>query len=307
VTYRSRDQDPNKKTVRQLLTSHGYDSGSSPYMRSKWIQDMVQRVSVIFIFMVITASSGTIVCLSGIGHAQLQGNNGRETAGEKVSFLTDDGVLIVGTYYSPSSSHQTSPNAVILLHMLGRNRTDWNAFASISSNRSNGFAVLSIDLRGHGESINQHGKTISFQSFTPTDFNRMVLDVKAAKHFLVTQKNILPSNIAIVGASIGANIGLKYAASDPSIKAVVLLSPGLDYRGVTTSDSIRQYTNPIYIATAGRDPIAGNDPQTLCNMINCGNHLMVYQDSNSHGTYMFLDSSLNPSLGKLIISWLDNG
>jgi pimeloyl-ACP methyl ester carboxylesterase len=264
---------------------------------------MVQRASVIIIFMVITASSGTIVCLTGIGQAQLQANNGGETAGQKVSFLTNDGVLIVGTYYSPSSSHQTSPKAVILLHMLGRNRNDWNAFASTLSNS---FAVLSIDLRGHGESINQEGKTISFQSFTPTDFNRMVLDVKAAKHFLVTQKNILPNNIAIVGASIGANIGLKYAASDPSIKAVVLLSPGLDYKGVMSTDSIRQYTNPIYIATGGRDPIAGNDPQTLCNIINCGNHLMVYQDSNSHGTDMFSDSSLNPSLGKLIISWLDN-
>jgi pimeloyl-ACP methyl ester carboxylesterase len=276
-------------------------------MRSKWIEGMVQRVSVILIFMVITASSSTTVCLSGIGHAQLQANNGGKTAGQKVSFLTDDGVLIIGTYYSPSSSQQTSPNAVILLHMLGRNRNDWNAFASTLSNRSNGFSVLSIDLRGHGDSINQEGKSISFQSFTPTDYNRMVLDVKAAKHFLVTQKNILPNNIAIVGASIGANIGLKYAASDPSIKAVVLLSPGLDYRGVTTSDSIRQYPNPIYIATAGRDPIAGNDPQTLCNMINCGNHLMVYQDSNSHGTDMFSDSSLNPSLGKLVISWLENG
>ena len=89
----------------------------------------------------------------------------------------------------------------------------------------------------------------------------------------MTQKNIPHNNIAIVGASIGANVGLKYAASDPSIKALVLLSPGLDYKGVTTSDSIRKYTNPIYIVTAGRDPIAGNDPQTLSNMINCGNHL----------------------------------
>ena len=67
--------------------------------------------------------------------------------------------------------------------MLGRNRNDWNTFASTLSNRSNGFAVLSIDLRGHGESINQNGKTISFQSFTPIDFNKMVLDVKAARAF----------------------------------------------------------------------------------------------------------------------------
>jgi pimeloyl-ACP methyl ester carboxylesterase len=262
---------------------------------------MVQKVSI-FIVMVITtliASSNT-THLAGTTYAQSQTNNSVEMAGQKVSFLTDDRVLIVGTYYSPSTSQ--SPNAIILLHMLGRDRNDWNTFASTLSNRSNGFAVLSIDLRGNGESINQNGKTISFQSFNPNDFNKMVLDVKAAKQFLITQKAINPTNIAIVGASIGANVGLKYAVSDPSIKAVVLLSPGLDYMGVTTPDSIRKYINPIYIATAGKDPIAGSDPQTICSMINCGNHLKVYQDSNSHGTEMLSDPS---SLDNLILSWLN--
>jgi pimeloyl-ACP methyl ester carboxylesterase len=268
---------------------------------------MVQKVWIVF-FSIITIiglfSNGNN---SKITFAQLQAKNGGEIAGQKVSFLTDDGVLIVGTYYTPASpsSHQTTTTlAVILLHMLGHNRNDWNTFASTLSNSSNGYAVLSIDLRGHGESINQNGSTISFQSFTPADFNKMVLDVKAAKHFLVTQKNIGPNNIAIVGASIGANVALKYAASDPSIRAIVLLSPGLNYMGVTTSDSIRKYSNPIYIAAGGKDLIAGSDPQTLCGMINCGNHLKVYQDSNSHGTDMLSDQSLNPPLSKLIISWL---
>lgn len=137
--------------------------------------------------------------------------------------------------------------------MLGHNRNDWNGFASTLSNKTNDYAVLSIDLRGHGESTtSQNGNTIlSFQSFTPDDFNKMIMDVKAAKQFLVTQKNINPNNVAIVGASIGANVALNYAAaSDPSIKVVVLLSPGLDYKGVTTSDAIKQYKVPIYIATA---------------------------------------------------------
>ncbi len=229
------------------------------------------------------------------------------TAEGKVSFLTDDKVLIVGTYYSSPSSFNknTSANAIILLHMLGRDRNDWNTFASTLTNSSNGYAVLSIDLRGHGESVHQNGKAISYQSFTPNDFNKMVLDVKAAKQFLITQKHINPNNIGIVGASIGANVALRYAASDQSIKVVILLSPGLNYKGVTTSDSIKKYLNPIYIATAGKDPIAGNDPQTLCNEINCGNKLKVYQDSSSHGTDMFLDRSLNPPLDNLVILWLD--
>ena len=67
--------------------------------------------------------------------------------------------------------------------------------------------MLSIDLRGHGESISLNGRMISFQSFSLDDFNKMVLDVKAAKHFLVTQKHIGPNDIAVVGASIGANVG----------------------------------------------------------------------------------------------------
>jgi len=249
--------------------------------------------------------------LSGISDANLitfaqPAPNSKDTAEQKVTFLTDDKVLIVGTYYSPSSSNKnTSTDAIILLHMLGRDRNDWNPFASTLSNSSNGYAVLSIDLRGHGESVNQNGKAISFQSFTPNDFSKMVLDAKAAKQFLVTQKGINPNNIAIVGASIGANVALNYAASDPSIKAVVLLSPGVNYKGVTTSDSIRKYVNPIYMVTAGKDPIAGNDPQTLCNEINCGNKLNLYQDSSSHGTDMFLDKSLNPPLDNLIVLWLD--
>jgi pimeloyl-ACP methyl ester carboxylesterase len=267
---------------------------------------MVERFSVIFSIIAIISlfSNNNIMYLVDTTYAQSLTKTGQTSAGQKVSFLTDDGVLIVGTYYTPVSSHQAT-NAIILLHMFGRDRNDWNAFASNLSNSTNGYDVLSIDLRGHGESINQNGKTISFQSFTPPDFIKMVLDVKAAKHFLVAQKNISPNNIAIVGASIGANVGLKYAASDPSVKAVVLLSPGLNYKGIATAAAITGYKNPIYIAAAGKDPIAGSDPQALCSMINCGNHLKIYQDSSSHGTNMFLDGSLNPPLNKLVISWLD--
>lgn len=62
---------------------------------------------------------------------------------------------------------------------------------------------------------------------------------------------------------------------------------------------------PIFIATADKDVHAGSDPQTLCSMINCGNKLQVYQDNSRHGTDMFLDSSLNPPLSKLVVSWLN--
>ena len=70
---------------------------------------MIHSVSI-FIVMGITIlfSCGNFIHLAGTTYAQSQTNNTSETAGQKVSFLTDDGVLIVGTYYSSFTSHHTA-------------------------------------------------------------------------------------------------------------------------------------------------------------------------------------------------------
>jgi pimeloyl-ACP methyl ester carboxylesterase len=232
---------------------------------------------------------------------------------QTVNFLTDDGVSIIGSYYSPlnvvsNASSSTTTPTVILLHMLGKDRSAWNAFASTLSQKG-GYAVLYIDLRGHGESVKQNnGNIISFQSFTPDDYNKMVLDVKAAKQFLITIKNANPNNISIVGASIGANVAINYAAMDPTIKSVVLLSPGLNYRGVYTEEAITKYknNNSVYIAATEGDSEAADGSKILCEKINCDGNLKIYSggNSNRHGTNMFSDQSLNPPLQDLIISWL---
>ena len=187
--------------------------------------------TVIAIFM---SSSTVILSHSSPSHnnnnieiAYAQQSDGSSTNNnnnvQRVNFLTDDGVSIIGSYYSPlkvvSNASSTTTPTVILLHMLGRDRSTWNAFASTLSQKE-GYAVLSIDLRGHGESVKQNnGNTISFQSFSPDDYNKMVLDVKAAKQFLITKKNANPNNITIIGAIVAIN----YAAIDPNIKSVVVL------------------------------------------------------------------------------------
>jgi pimeloyl-ACP methyl ester carboxylesterase len=287
-------------------------------------QKTVMFAMVITIFM---SSSTVILSPSSPSHnnnnnnieiAYAQQSDGSSTNNnnnfQTVNFLTDDGVSIIGSYYSPlkvvsnaSSSSTTTTPTVILLHMLGRNRSTWNAFASTLSQKE-GYAVLSIDLRGHGESVKQNnGNTISFQSFSPDDYNKMVLDVKAAKQFLITNKNANPNNISIVGASIGANVAINYAAMDPTIKSVVLLSPGINYRGVSTEEAITKYknNNSVYIAATEGDSEAADSSKILCEKINCDGKLKIYSGgSNSHGTNMFSDQLLNPPLQDLVISWL---
>lgn len=225
-------------------------------------------------------------------------------SGERVVFASEDGVLLVGSYYKPRIGTSYSTPSVILLHMLGMDRSTWDKFAQELS--QNGYAVLSVDLRGRGESIKQANHTISYQSFMPKNFKNMTLDVKAAKKYLIEGRKANPNQISIIGASIGANLALNYAASDHSIKSVILLSPGLNYRGISTPDAIMKYKNPIYIVTAEDDSESAKDSKILCEKITCAENLKIFEKTNVHGTDMLSDKMVGSKLQSIILSWLDS-
>ncbi|HKX21166.1 MAG TPA: alpha/beta fold hydrolase [Nitrososphaeraceae archaeon] len=227
-------------------------------------------------------------------------------SGERVVFTSEDGVLLVGSYYKPTigTNDSTSTSSVILLHMLGVDRSTWDKFAQELS--KNGYAVLSVDLRGHGESTKQGNHTISYQSFMPKNFKNMTLDVKAAKKYLIGEKNANPNQISIIGASIGANLALNYAASDQSINSVILLSPGLNNRGISTLDTIMKYKGPIYIVTAEDDSDSAKDSKILCEKITCAENLKIFENTTVHGTDMLSDKMVGSRLQNIILSWLDS-
>ena len=252
-------------------------------------------------FIFISAGSKNITLIN-----KAFGDQGRDQnhSGERVVFTSEDGVLLVGSYYKPRIGTSISTPSVILLHMLGMDRSTWDKFAQKLT--QNGYAVLSVDLRGHGESIKQANHTISYQSFMPKNFKNMTLDVKAAKKYLIEGRKANPNQISITGASIGANLALNYAASDHSIKSVILLSPGLNYRGISTLDAIMKYKNPIYIVTAEDDSESAKDSKILCEKITCAENLKIFENTNVHGTDMLSDKMVGSKLQNIILSWLDS-
>ena len=60
------------------------------------------------------------------------------------------------------------------------------------------------------------------------------MDLETAADFLIKERKAAADKISFVGASIGANLSLQYISEHPEFKTAVLLSPGLDYRGVKT-------------------------------------------------------------------------
>jgi len=212
----------------------------------------------------------------------------------EVNFETDDGFVIYGDFYQPEN-----PNgkALILLHMLRTDKSHWTEFAQRLKER--GYYVLAIDLRGHGKSIEKNGKRITWQEFDENDFKNMVLDVKAAKIFLI-EKNIDSKSIGIVGASIGANTALNYAVSDEEIRVIALLSPGLDYRGVKTEEAMKIYDRPVFIAASKEDEPAASSSLKLYELAVGTKELKIYENAG-HGTRMFA----NTNLMKVLIEWLE--
>jgi alpha-beta hydrolase superfamily lysophospholipase len=195
-------------------------------------------------------------------------------------FTTEDNVHIAYTF----QKGEAGKPAILLLHMLGRTRADWNAFARQLNQQ--GYPTLAIDLRGHGQSEGRLS--------TDNDYRAMVKDVAGAKRFLAEQ-NI--SNVVIIGASIGANTALNYAVSDSDVKAAVLLSPGIDYHGVNVNASMKTVKVPLLIAASKEDSYAYNSSKTIANIT--GAKFIGY-DKAGHGTAMFSTTNLSQA----IIDWL---
>lgn len=163
---------------------------------------------------------------------------------QRVSFRTDDGVTIAATWYEPSS--RPAP-AVVLVHMLQRNRRDWDGLASRLANA--GIGALAIDLRGHGESSPAAAAEAS-------GYADLVQDVRAARRFLGSRPDVIPSRIGIAGASLGANLAA-LAAADGAFASVALLSPSLDYRGLRIEAAVRKYgSRPMLLVASDDDPYA---------------------------------------------------
>jgi alpha-beta hydrolase superfamily lysophospholipase len=155
--------------------------------------------------------------------------SGRAADTERVKFDTVDQVELHGTFY-PSTKGNKAPTA-LLLHALGGS-SEQEGWADLAKKlQDKGFAVLTFDFRGHGESTavgqtfwsdpaNQKLRSfrpaklreqISYKDFSTLQSWFMLLqDITAAKNFLDRKNDSAEcnsGNIVMIGAESGAAIG----------------------------------------------------------------------------------------------------
>lgn len=208
---------------------------------------------------------------------------------KKVSFATDDDVTIIGNYWKGSG------NAVLLLHMLPATKESWNEFAEKLNNE--GFTVLAIDLRGHGESTNNG--TLNYKTFTDAQHQASIKDVEAAVSYLKKQN---AKNISIAGASIGANLALVYQSEHSEIKKTILLSAGQNYRGVMAEPAAEalQEDQKVFLVEGSSDSSSAGTADVLSSALSGDREVMIYNTS-AHGTNLFEE---HPELMNELVEWL---
>lgn len=193
-------------------------------------------------------------------------------AGEAVKLPTRDGVELSVTYYpsvnsaDPALGKQVTP--VVLLH---DEKDTQGVFSSLvarlqqtgRNRNAPSFAVVTVDLRGHGASTRQfapngQARPLDAAKLTRNDVLLMsAQDMEAVRRFLVGKNDegqLNLNKLCLVGVGLGATVAVNWAAQDWSappllvgkqgqdVKALVLVSPRWKNHGVMLQQALKVAT-----------------------------------------------------------------
>lgn len=206
---------------------------------------------------------------------------------EIVQIVAEDGLTLEGDFYA----QETASPAVILLHMLGRDRATWEPM--IAPLHDAGYSVLAVDMRGHGATGGER------------DWPLAQTDLSLWINWLREQESVREDAVSLVGASIGANVAIIGCGLDEACVTVVALSPGTDYRGVQPGPAlVDSYEGRSALLAGGWDDSSvAADILAMAGASNTEIGIRIYE-TRAHGTNL-LSGDDGERVMALVIAWLD--
>ncbi|MEZ6059673.1 MAG: hypothetical protein R3C19_04860 [Planctomycetaceae bacterium] len=219
----------------------------------------------------------TVSILPSFAYAQ-QAAAARKGAGDDRILYAPDGWPIHVTYYEAKKTTEPAPVVILLPGAEGREagsmtRRVWDETAEALQRI--GFAVVSVDLRKHGDSVPEGDAVPAarLNRLAAEDYQAMVLgDLEAVKNFLIEEHELKKLNIrklgigaagssALVAATFAVNDWAKApwndaptpAASTPrgqDVRALLMLSPKSSVRGLNalgTMQAVSSIVPPIAV------------------------------------------------------------
>jgi pimeloyl-ACP methyl ester carboxylesterase len=190
---------------------------------------------------------------------------------QSVKLQTKDGVGLSITYYPSRLGKEAAP--VVMLHDYKDSQGIFSTLAQRlqspgQQDKHPSFAVVTVDLRGHGGSAKQTAPDGSTREIDAARLNRqdivaMAADMEAVRSFLVGKNDAEELNLnklSLVGVGMGATVAVNWAAQDwvapplsigkqgQDVKALVLVSPRWNYRGVPLQRALKVQPLKQYVA-----------------------------------------------------------
>ena len=205
---------------------------------------------------------------------------------ETIELSASDDLMLIGDFYVPDMMDESVP-ALLLMHMNGGRRSDY--LPIIPALMDSGYAVLTVDLRAHGETGGGR------------DWDLAIEDTQYWLDWLSEQESVDASRIATIGGSIGSNLALIGCANDDNCLTAIALSPGEDYFGVMPGDSLVNGLNAFLVASHDDRQSAESIRAFFTDETGYVSSRMY--PGRAHGTQLF--SSELESISNAIIAWLD--
>jgi len=153
---------------------------------------------------------------------------------DEVQIQTSDNVELSGTYYSPRKGRAP---AVLLVHDAGKDRTQLDAFARRL--QKTGFGVLTVDLRGHGESKSPKVDWERLDGSGQSSLWQLApRDVEAAADWLLSQRDIHSTSLSLVGNGAGCALVARHAENDENVISMTLFAPKTEDFGFDVKSTI---------------------------------------------------------------------
>jgi pimeloyl-ACP methyl ester carboxylesterase len=187
-----------------------------------------------------------------------------------VQLRTGDGVQLAITYY-PGLATPGTPDAkrvapVVLLHDHKDTRAIFGPLAALLQTppaedpKRASFAVVLVDLRGHGDSTKQifgngSPQNLDAARISKADvYSMAALDMEEVRRFLVTKNDegaLNLNKLCLIGSGMGANVAANWAVEDwrvpplavvkqgQDVKALVMISPRWTFQGLSMQGPMR--------------------------------------------------------------------
>lgn len=214
-----------------------------------------------------------------------------------------DGFVIKAELEYPKMKGKRVFSTIVLLHSLGYSSGWWGNLPAELLN--SGYAVLKIDLRGHGNSVyNKRLTRISWKDMTnqayakyPDDVLKVIEQVKSENN-----RTSFFDDWALVGCDIGANTAILVAdKASFKPKTIVMLSPGANIKGLYIPVRLANLDNIDILSIIGTNDITGAKTEEYLKRFAQAAFVNYTSTANASGMLLLKNDT---SLTNIIATWL---